>query len=156
MRRLGQDEHGTWLVVPAGTIVRRGREVPRVLEDGFVSLVPPTRWWEAEFYATHPWHEVYVNIGTPCEWHPGRVRQVDLDLDVIRTCDGAVEVLDEDEFGENQVRFSYPAELIAGARRAAAEVTELLRLRTEPFDTAAQRWMTSVGLGVSPDDGGRR
>lgn len=146
MRRLGEDEHGTWLVVPAGTVVRRGHEAPRVLDDGFVSLVPPERWWEAEFYAAHSRHEVYVNIGTPCEWHPGRIRQVDLDLDVIRTFDGTVEVIDEEEFDENRERFAYPAELVVGARRAAAEVARQLSQGIEPFGAAAQRWMGLAGL----------
>jgi uncharacterized protein len=146
MRRLGSDEHGTWLVVPAGTVVRRGHEAPRVLDTGFVLLVPVKAWWEAEFYPAHPRHEVYVNIGTPCEWQPGRVRQVDLDLDVIRTIGGTVEVLDEDEFADHRVRFGYPSELVDGARRAADETADLLRRRVEPFGTAARRWVTLAGL----------
>jgi predicted RNA-binding protein associated with RNAse of E/G family len=147
MTRLGEDEHGVWLFVPAGTVVRRGLETPRVLEDGFVSLVPADGWWEAEFCATHPRHEVYVNIGTPCEWHPGRVRQVDLDLDVIRAWDGAVETLDEDEFADHQVRLAYPRWLIEGARDAAAEVATHLAHREEPFGEASRRWMAVAGLG---------
>jgi Protein of unknown function (DUF402) len=94
MRRLGEDEHGVWLSVPPGTVVRRGYEPPRVLDTGFISLVPMGSWWEVEFYPDHPRHEVYVNIGTPCEWHGDVVRQVDLDLDVVRNLDGSVELLD--------------------------------------------------------------
>jgi protein associated with RNAse G/E len=147
MTRLGEDQHGVWLSVPAGTVVRRGHDAPRVLADGFVSLIPAGAWWEAEFYRNHPDHEVYVNIGTPCEWHPGRVRQVDLDLDVIRTFSGAVETLDEDEFADHQVRFRYPVDLIEGARAAAADVAELLRQGAEPFGTAARRWLDLADLG---------
>lgn len=147
MERLGEDEHGVWLSVAAGTVARRGHDAPLTLADGFVSLVPATQWWEAEFYPIHPHHEVYVNIGTPCEWHPGRVRQVDLDLDVIRTFSGDVEMLDEDEFADHQVRFAYPPELIEGARRAADEVIDLLQRRAEPFGTAADRWLTLACIG---------
>lgn len=141
MTWLGDDEHGTWFAVPAGASARRGLEPPRVIADGFVSLVPRDAWWEAEFYASHPRWDVYVNIGTPCERLTGRVRQVDLDLDVVRTCEGAVEILDEDEFADHQVCFGYPDELIEAARRATAEVVTMLERRIEPFDRAAQQWL---------------
>jgi uncharacterized protein len=141
MRRLGEDEHGVWLSVPPGTVVRRGHEPSRVLETGFVSLVPIGSWWEAEFYPNHPRHEVYVNIGTPCEWHGDVVRQIDLDLDVVRNLDGSVELLDTDEFEDHQIRFRYPRELIDGAQRAADEVTAMLQRRAEPFGVAAERWL---------------
>lgn len=142
---LGEDPHGLWFAVPAGTIARRGHEPPLRLPRGFVMLVPADTWWEAEFYPPHPDHEeIYVNIGTPCDRHPGRIRQVDLDLDVIRTFDGAVETLDEDEFADHQVRFAYPQELIDGARRTAEEVAGMLVRREEPFDRAASDWMSTA------------
>jgi len=147
MTRLGEDEHGTWLFVPPGATARRGAEPPVAIPHGFVSLVPPDAWWEAEFYRpSHPRWEVYVNIGTRCEWHPGRIRQVDLDLDVVRGHDGTVQTLDEDEFADHQVRFEYPAELIERARAATAEVTALLQTRAEPFGSAAHRWL-ALALG---------
>ena len=141
MTRLGEDAHGSWFAVPAGAVVRRGHEPARQLADGFVSLVPREAWWEAEFYASHPQWQVYVNIGTPCERLDGRIRQIDLDLDVVRTWDGKIEILDEDEFADHQVELSYPPELIDGARAATAEVAEMLARRIEPFDRADERWL---------------
>ncbi len=144
MRRLGADEHGTWLAVPTGTPARRGRRAQAV-EHGFVMLVPIGAWWTVEFYRTHPSWELYVNIGTPCEWRFGSVRQVDLDLDVVRGLDGSVEVLDEDEFADHQVRFGYPIELIAAARSATDVVVRLVSQRREPFGAAARRWLRELG-----------
>jgi hypothetical protein len=144
MQRLGEDEHGTWLAVPAGTLARRGRH-PHPIEHGFVMLVPTGAWWTAEFYRAHPSWELYVNVGTPCEWRPGSVRQVDLDLDVVRDLDGGVEVLDEDEFTDHQVRFAYPQELIAAARVATDDVVRLVAERREPFDLASRRWLRELG-----------
>lgn len=141
MRWLGEDAHGTWLAVPSGTIVRRGQEDAFQLPHGFVSVVPPDRWWTAEFYLTHPELEVYVNIGTPCGWSVNTVRQVDLDLDVIRTREGSVVTVDEDEFIEHQAAFDYPAELIEGARGAEREVTEMMERRAEPFGRASLPWL---------------
>jgi predicted RNA-binding protein associated with RNAse of E/G family len=144
--RLGDDEHGTWLSVPAGSTARRAHEPPLRIPHAFVSLVPPDTWWNVEFYPTHPLWELYVNIGTPCEWHGSTIRQVDLDLDVVRTVTGAIEVLDEDEFADHQLRFGYPADLVDGARRATDKVIDLLDRRVEPFGSAAQRWLATAGL----------
>ena len=147
---LGEDSFGRWLAVPSGTVVRRGREESFVLPDGFVALVPDGEWWEAEFYASHPTLEIYVNIGTPCEWSSNRIRQVDLDLDVIRTRSGSVEILDEAEFIAHQTRFRYPSELIEGARRATSQVVEMLERREEPFDRASRRWLEVADRVLSP------
>ena len=143
MRRLGADLHGTWLHLPPASTVRRGEEPERQLTTGFVMLVPsdPDAWWEAEFYWDHPRELIYVNIGTPCEWSEGAIRQVDLDLDVIRRLDGGVGTLDEDEFAAHQVVYAYPPELIEGARRAADEVTRMLERHAEPFGRAAETWI---------------
>jgi hypothetical protein len=151
MRWLGEDSHGAWFAVPAGAVARRGSEPPRQIADGFVSLVPPDAWWEAEFYASHPQWQVYVNIGTPCERLRGRVRQVDLDLDVVRTWNGKVEILDEDEFAEHQLELGYPADLIDRARAATTEVAAMLADRTEPFDRAAERWLELGDRALGPE-----
>jgi hypothetical protein len=151
MTWLGEDSYGAWLAVPSGTVVRRGHEAPFQLPDGFVSLVPRGEWWEAEFYASHPELEIYVNIGTPCEWRPDRVRQVDLDLDVVRTHAAAVNTLDEDEFLEHQVKFGYSTELIDGARRAATEMAGMLETRVEPFDRASEPWLALADRVLGPE-----
>lgn len=147
IERLGEDEHGVWLYAPGSTIARRGNEPPRELRSGFVACVPEQEWWVVEFYWDHPWHAVYVNIGTPPEWSGDRVTQVDLDLDVVRLVDGGVEVLDEDEFVEHQVQYGYPPELIDEATRAAKRAARMLANGDEPFGSASQRWLEAAGHG---------
>ncbi len=146
-QRLGEDEHGVWLHVPRGTIANRGDQPPLAVPYGFVTLVPGGAWWLGEFYWDNPRHSVYVNIGTPPEWHGDRVTQVDLDLDVIRRPDGTVETVDEDEFLDHQVRFAYPQELIAATRVATAAAAELLIAGIEPFGIASRRWLEVAGHG---------
>jgi protein associated with RNAse G/E len=141
---IGKDKHGTWLHVPSDTIVKRGTGPSRPLGIGFVGLVPNDRWWVVEFYTSHPWHAVYVNIGTPPVWDGERVHQVDLDLDVVRKVDGSIVVLDEDEFAEHQARYSYPVDLINGARTAATEAVGHLQRREEPFGSASDAWIAQV------------
>lgn len=146
--RLGEDEHGVWLWAPQGAVAQRGLENPIELAHGFVMLVPRAEWWLVEFYEDHPVREIYTNIGTPPVWDGDRFTHIDLDLDVVRNVDGSVEVLDEDEFLDHQVRYRYPEDLIASARTAACRVAQLLHLGTEPFGSAAARWLEMAGVDI--------
>jgi uncharacterized protein len=141
---LGEDDFGVWLYTAQGSVIQRGEEQPISLGSGFVGLVPRDQWWLAEFYWDHPTQEIYVNIGTPCEWGDDRVTSIDLDLDVVRHLDGSVEVLDEDEFLDHQVRHAYPQHLIETARVTATNAVEALQRGDEPFRTAARRWLARV------------
>lgn len=76
----------------------------------------------------------YCNVTTPAQYDGANVFYVDLDLDVRVTADGAVEVLDEDEFLENSERFRYPPEVVAEARRAVDELCALATRRAFPFE----------------------
>jgi uncharacterized protein len=146
-RRLGSDEHGVWLHTPVGTVARRGTEPPLELQHGFVVCVPDGEWWIAEFYWDHPWHETYVNVGTPPQWEGDRMTQVDLDLDVVRKVDGSVAVLDEDEFAQHQIAYQYSEDLIESTRSATRRAVELLTHSQEPFGSASQRWIEVADLG---------
>ncbi len=145
--RLGEDEHGVWLYAPPSTTAQRGHEPPRRIDAGFVLLVPENESWVAEFYWDHPWHEVYVNIGTVPAWDGDRMHQIDLDLDVVRTLDGSVVVLDEDEFVDHQGRYGYPDHLVAAARTATERVVAMLTAREEPFAAAGLVWLRMAGHG---------
>ena len=143
-RLLGEDEHGVWVHAPSDTIVKRGDEPSRPLGVGFVGLVPRDEWWVVEFYTDHPWHTVYVNIGTPPVWDGDQLSQIDLDLDVVRTLDDTVVVLDEDEFAEHQLRYSYPPHIIASARAATDAAVDRVQRREEPFGSAVRSWIAGV------------
>ena len=145
MHRLGRDAHGEWLSVPAGTVAQRGDQPPRPLGIGMVVVIPAGTWWTAEFYRDHPFHSVYVNIGTPCEWNAHRVTLVDLDLDVVRTIEGSVAVLDRDEFDEHRVRFEYPRHIVEGALHAVETTVAMLEANLDPFGGAADRWLDLAG-----------
>ena len=138
-RLLGEDEYGMWLHAPSDTIVKRGSEPSQPLGIGFVGLVPRDEWWIVEFYTDHPWHSVYVNIGTPPVWDGDRVTQIDLDLDVVRTLDDIVVVLDEDEFAEHQIQYSYPPHIIASPSFTAIPKPDWTQYVTvTAFDVAGQ------------------
>lgn len=140
---LGEDEHGMWFLVQAGTPALRESE-PHTIKTGFVALVPTDDPWIAEFYVDSPTERIYVNIGTVPTVVDQVIHQVDLDLDVILTVDGDVIVVDEDEFAQHQVEFGYPQDVIDAARRATEDAVDRLTRRLPPFDGAAERWLDGV------------
>ena len=76
------------------------------------------------------------------------VSAVDLDLDVVRLRDGTVRVLDEDEFAEHQVRYSYPADMVEQARATTDDLVVRLSAGTEPFAAIGAAWLERfVGTG---------
>ncbi|PJJ57381.1 hypothetical protein CLV56_1609 [Mumia flava] len=136
---LDVDEWGTWLYMSAGTrAARPGREMHTRVDS--VTLVPTDAPVVPTFHATWdaPQHRLryamYADMTTPAHWESDDVvTMVDLDLDVVLTVDGDVRLLDEDEFEDHRLRFGYPDELVATARRSADDVLAAVRARAEPY-----------------------
>ncbi len=142
--RLGEDEHGVWAGCPTGTTARRGHEPPVTFQFAFVMLFPRDAWWTACFNAEPNKTEVYCDVASVPRWPDERtVTMVDLDLDVIRRRRGRRRVIldDEDEFAEHQVRYGYPPEVVAAARRSADWLLAAVAGRTEPFAGGYRDWL---------------
>jgi uncharacterized protein len=146
MRRLGEDEHGIWLGLPAHSVMRKGHNPEVPLPEAHVLLFPRGAWWTATFNAAPRSTEVYCDITTPPQWpSPGEVTMVDLDLDVIRKRGVSVPVLvDEDEFAEHQVRYGYPAEVTTAAQSSADWLLDAVGRGTGPFGGAHRGWLAMV------------
>ncbi|WP_413100388.1 DUF402 domain-containing protein [Streptomyces sp. Inha503] len=145
MRRLGEDEHGVWLGLPGGGVMRKGYGPMVPIACAHVVLLPRDAWWTAAFNAPPRETEIYCDIATPAEWLSSHeVSMVDLDLDVIRKRNGPTLLDDEDEFAEHQVRYGYPADVIAEAEAAGRWLMDAVDGRTEPFGDASGAWLAMV------------
>jgi protein associated with RNAse G/E len=139
---LGDDEHGTWLWGIEGRPIWIGDEVVFHRQLPVVMVVPPGAWWYATWWLGHREVEVYVNINTPAVRDGDVISYVDLDLDVVRTHDGSVEIVDRDELELHRAQLGYPDDLVAAAEAAADEVFERVRRGDPPFDgVAAAAWV---------------
>jgi protein associated with RNAse G/E len=70
---------------------------------------------------------------------------VDLDLDVVRRrADRSVSIVDQDEFAEHQIRYGYPAGVIAAAERAAERLHAAIIGGRQPFADGYRRWLRMV------------
>jgi protein associated with RNAse G/E len=146
MRRLGADEHGVWLGLPADSVMYKGDGPPVPLAEAHVLLVPEGAWHTAVFNDEPRRTAIYCDITTPPSWpHPGEVTMVDLDLDVLlRRGETAPFLVDEDEFAEHQVRYRYPADVIRSAEASAEALLRAVADRTGPFDGAHTAWLDLV------------
>jgi protein associated with RNAse G/E len=142
MQYLGDDELGSWLWGVAGRTIYRGDQTAFVTEQPSLILVVPDEWWSVSWWIGHPDVDMYVNISTPAVWAGDRIVATDIDLDVIRYCDGRVEVVDRDEFELHQRLYAYPQSVIDAAEEATARAHQLVLDNATPFDgVAAQLWM---------------
>ena len=76
----------------------------------------------------------YCNIAKPSTFDGKTISFVDIDLDYVKRPYGQWEVVDEDEFIENQVRFGYSREMIRTAQQALTTLKEKVDQRLFPFN----------------------
>jgi uncharacterized protein len=145
MTRLGEDEHGVWAGTPAPSVMRKGDGPEVRLAHASVMLIPRGTWWTAAFNAEPARTEIYCDMTTPPQWlTSAEVTMVDLDLDVQRLRTGEVQLLDADEFAVHQVRYGYPADVIASAERSAEYLAAALADGTEPFASGYRHYLRLV------------
>ncbi|MFT3745180.1 MAG: DUF402 domain-containing protein [Pyrinomonadaceae bacterium] len=96
-------------------------------------------YWLDRWYNIFCFHEpdgtfrnYYCNINMPPTFADGVLDYVDLDVDVVVLPDGRYEILDEDEYLQNALRFEYPDSVKTNAAAALAEVLELIKTKDLP------------------------
>jgi uncharacterized protein len=92
--------------------------------------------WYSVFRFTEPSGELrnyYCNVNAPPSYDGRVLTFVDLDIDILVTPDFEFQVLDEQEFAENALRFNYPVNVLEMTHAAVAELIELIENRQFPF-----------------------
>jgi protein associated with RNAse G/E len=146
MWRLGEDEHGIWTGAPPPSTMRKGDGPLVTFEHAQVMLFPHNAWWTGAFNDAPAETEIYCDIASPAQWLTAdEVTMFDLDLDVRRSRGGTVELLDQDEFAEHQLKYGYPADVIAAAEQSAAWLQAALADGSEPFASTYRAYLALVG-----------
>ncbi len=76
----------------------------------------------------------YCNVNEPPDFDGCELSYIDLDIDVLVAPDLTYQILDMDDFEANARCFAYPEEVQTKARRALAELTDLIESRSFPFN----------------------
>jgi hypothetical protein len=137
---LEENSDGLWLMLERGAHVDRGIEGSFAARAPQVVLVPAEEMWTARWFRREDRgrggradrYACYVDVTTTAMRRGAVVELVDLDLDVVRTWDDEVVLLDEDEFTENMG--DYPPALVAAALQSADELATRMLRRMPPFD----------------------
>jgi protein associated with RNAse G/E len=90
-------------------------------------------FWLTKWYNIFRFHEpsgnlfaYYINISMPPILEGNTLSYIDLDIDVVVWPGGKVDVLDRDDFENNQVKYVYPIEVIQHAETALKEVLAVI------------------------------
>lgn len=134
-----------WLELRVGTPVFRSEEVLFHGIGGGLMLLPPSDGWLA-WFPDFGDYELYVDIVIGVTRTESSVSMIDLDLDVVRRRDGAIELLDVDEFEMHQIELGHPDDVIEHASKMADQVLAAIRGGLLPFDGAdANTWKSRRG-----------
>lgn len=135
---VARDSDTVVLLQPPGTLEYSARTQQwEAMTDGLLLLFFTNRWYNVWHIADQRSHfnRIYANIALPAHWlDDNTLEWIDLDLDIRVHMDGSLELLDEDEFLENQQRFAYPSQVVAQARAAAQAALDLCERQRYPFD----------------------
>jgi protein associated with RNAse G/E len=76
-----------------------------------------------------------------------KIKFIDLDLDYINF-DGNWKVVDEDEFEENKIKYSYPKELIAKTYDELEKLKKRVSNKKIPFDKTFEKYFSQNGIDI--------
>jgi protein associated with RNAse G/E len=93
------------------------------------------RWYNIFRFSepTGEFRNFYCNINLPPVLQESVLSYIDLDIDILVKPDLSFKILDEDEFTANALRYNYPMEVQARARRALSELISLIEGHEFPF-----------------------
>ncbi|MBD2848366.1 DUF402 domain-containing protein [Paenibacillus sp. IB182496] len=159
--------HRTWLenwLVPEAELTREHRSESMLVlinqatpireANGkcWVSRVPalsffiPEQWFNVVALLERSGIRYYCNVASPPYVYDNVLTYIDYDLDVIRTVEGAVHVVDRDEYEYHKALYHYPAIVEEKVKAGLHGLTARIRLGQTPFDEAVirhyyERWL---------------
>ena len=92
----------------------------------------------------------YSNIGLPPIITDEEIHFVDLDIDLVARQPGEWQLVDEEEFDINRVRYDYPESVISEVWQTVDEVKQRIRLKQFPFDGSLERRLIELSKLEKP------
>jgi protein associated with RNAse G/E len=99
-----------------------------------------------EYYWLNRWYNIfrflkpdgelrsfYCNVNIPPSFDGRVLSYVDLDIDILVAPDMSYQIVDEDEFALNAVKYNYPAQIRDRAYQALNELVAIIEAREFPF-----------------------
>ena len=138
---LGEDSFGEWIGIARGDAWwSADRTRSGYFDRPFVKLVPRETFWTVCFHSIDPL--IDVDIVLPVRRYDGVIEEVDLELDVLRTADGRVQVRDQDIFDRMRTDWALPDDIAAQAQATCKEIRRCVESGAEPFGKVGGNWLS--------------
>mgnify|MGYP001796091630 CR=1 FL=1 len=139
VRYLGTDDAGWWLLLEQGTAVESLSGCTPHPCDMITLLASDGPWHISWLDGFDP--AIYVDVAVDTVVDVGGITSTDLDIDVVCSADGTVQIVDSDEFADNMIPMGYPSDLVAAVPLIADDIAAKLISHYPPFtELAPDRW----------------
>lgn len=79
----------------------------------------------------------YCNVSSPCKWkNENELHYIDYDVDIIVASNYTYEVVDQDEYAENKLKYHYPIHVQNEVQKAVKQIELLIEKRRPPFSVS--------------------
>lgn len=130
---------------PGRVLRHHSKQTEFVMNNWGVEFFPFKQWFTVSVDILHGKIEgFYCNIAQPAKLIGNCLSFVDLDLDLICDNDGEWKVVDEEEFMENMVKYSYTSEIIERVRLEMTNLQKRVIAQQFPFDGTIQQFIDLV------------
>ncbi|MBJ6362808.1 DUF402 domain-containing protein [Paenibacillus sp. GCM10012307] len=99
-----------------------------------VSFFIPGQWFNVVALIEEAGIRYYCNVASPPYLHEGVLTYIDYDLDVIRTWDGSMHVVDRDEYEAHKAMYHYPALVQEKVEEGLTALIQRIQSGGAPFD----------------------
>lgn len=102
-----------------------------------ITIFPKDEWYNTVFVYkdSDKLRYYYSNIASPVTLDRTKnvITYIDYDLDVITYSDLRFEIVDQDEYVVNQVRYAYPPQVMQKIKQSVHKITHLIKFKSAPF-----------------------
>lgn len=124
-----------------GTRIRESDGKEWVSRVPGVTFFLPGHWFNIVALLETTGVRYYCNIASPFTYYDNTVTYIDYDLDAIKLPDGAIHIVDEEEYRLHRVQYQYPALVEAKVREGMDALMKRMKHNAAPFqDEEALRY----------------
>jgi protein associated with RNAse G/E len=141
------DNYVVTLAQPGRVMQHHRKKKQLVFENWSMEFILFNEWFTANLSFNDEYVHYYCNVCMPAVLDNKKIKFIDLDLDYINF-DGNWKVVDEDEFEENKIKYSYPKELIAKTYDELEKLKKRVSNKKIPFDKTFEKYFSQNGIDI--------
>lgn len=127
-------EESMLVLVNSQTRIREGDGKEWVSRIPSVAFFIPGQWYNVVSLIEEQGIRYYCNIASPPYVSGQVITYIDYDLDVIRTTDGGVQIVDQEEYAQHKVNYHYPDIVDRKVKGGMDRLLQRIRGNEAPFE----------------------